>query len=275
MVNFVHNVTALAGAFTLTRIFDFQGHLVTLSQNQVFNGAPIVSFPPTSGALNQEWFIDPLPANDGTFIMQNWLGNFFSAADAGQGNGDHSPAVAAPSSNVGLATVFKMQTVGSGPQVNFIQALGSDTYALTAWSNPDPATRTDPTTPITMERLMVPNSFMQTFTIQLALKAAFFSALKTNISKWEPARSAGERLFEFKISVGLDTKNYLKDWPASTNGSKPFVCLVMGAKEFVFYREGKQFFLQSNTGQLQSGGSSLFPLQIAVRLLSGDDGKLP
>ncbi|KAJ6528870.1 hypothetical protein B0H19DRAFT_1083211 [Mycena capillaripes] len=127
MVNFLHNFTALAGTFTLTRIFDFQGHLVTLSQNQVFNGAAIVSFPPTSGALNQEWFIDPLPANDGTFIMQNWLGNFFSAADAGQGNGDHSPAVAAPSSNVALATVFKMQTVGSGPQVNFIQALGSDT----------------------------------------------------------------------------------------------------------------------------------------------------
>ncbi|KAJ7462868.1 hypothetical protein FB451DRAFT_1180508 [Mycena latifolia] len=154
MVNFLHNVTALAGAFTLTRIFDFQGHVVTLSTNQVFEGAAV-------------WFIDPLPANDGTFIVENFLGPFLSAADAGQGNGDHSPAVASPSSNVGLATVFKMQTVGSGPQVNFIQALGSDTYALTAWSNPDPA-RTDPTTPITMERLMVPNSFMQTFTIQLA-----------------------------------------------------------------------------------------------------------
>ncbi|KAJ6563315.1 hypothetical protein DFH09DRAFT_1158932 [Mycena vulgaris] len=169
MVNFLHNVTALAGAFTLTRIFDFQGNVVTLSQNQVFNGAAIVSSPGTSGALNQEWFIDPQPANDGTFIVQNWLGPFLSAADAGQGNGDHSPAVAAPSSNVGLATVFKMQTVGSGPQVNFIQALGGDTYALTAWSNPDPATRTDPTTPITMERLMVPNSFMQSFTIQLVV----------------------------------------------------------------------------------------------------------
>ncbi|KAJ7452004.1 hypothetical protein FB451DRAFT_1186044 [Mycena latifolia] len=156
MVNFLHNVTALAGAFTLTRIFDFQGHVVTLSPNQVFEGAAVVSSPGTSGALNQQvrtegshslpaidlllqWFIDPLPANDGTFIVENFLGPFLSAADAGQGNGDHSPAVASPSSNVGLATVFKMQTVGSGPQVNFIQALGSDTYALTAWSNPDPA----------------------------------------------------------------------------------------------------------------------------------------
>ncbi|KAJ7132642.1 hypothetical protein C8R46DRAFT_1326710 [Mycena filopes] len=150
MVNasFLHNVTALAGAFTLTHIFDFQGHAVTLSPNQLFNGAAIVSAPLVAGALNQQWFVDPQPANDGTFICQNWLGQFLSAADAGNGNGDHSPAVSAPASNLGLATVFKMVPVNNGPQVNFVQALGSDSYALTAWTNPDPAVRTDPTTPV-------------------------------------------------------------------------------------------------------------------------------
>jgi hypothetical protein len=54
MVNFLHNVTALAGAATLRKIFDFKKQVVNLFGNLGANEAPITSFPETPGAANED-----------------------------------------------------------------------------------------------------------------------------------------------------------------------------------------------------------------------------
>ncbi|KAJ7145089.1 hypothetical protein C8R43DRAFT_1197229, partial [Mycena crocata] len=161
MVNLL-NITSLAGALTLVKIFDFQGHVINLSGN---SGAPenaIISFPETPGALNEDWFISPIDSS--TFTVQSLADSnaFISYAGKAQGDTFHSGVVASAALE---ATVFRMETVNSGAAVNFIDV--STNMTLTAWKNPDPATRTDPTTPLTMESLMNPKSFMQSFTVQL------------------------------------------------------------------------------------------------------------
>jgi hypothetical protein len=51
MVNFLHNITALAGAATLVKIFDFKNQVINLSGT---NGVTVISFPETPGADNED-----------------------------------------------------------------------------------------------------------------------------------------------------------------------------------------------------------------------------
>ncbi|KAJ7145090.1 hypothetical protein C8R43DRAFT_1197231 [Mycena crocata] len=165
MVNLLHNITSLAGVATLCKILDFQNHLINLSGgNPGGNGNPIISFPETPGASNENWFIVPQTA-PGTFTIESFSQRsfFVSYAAATIGLPAHSGALA---SNT-VPTVFRMETVGNGPAVNLVEV--STNFALTAWNNPDPATRSDPTTPLTVEGFMNPKSFMQSFTIQLRI----------------------------------------------------------------------------------------------------------
>ncbi|KAF7342086.1 hypothetical protein MVEN_01795900 [Mycena venus] len=163
MVNFLHNITALAGAATLVKIFDFKNQVVNLSGDNDADGTAIVSFPETPGASNEDWFIIP-QADAATFTLQS-VGQpsfFVSYAGAATQAFSHSQAVASSS----LPTVFKMEIVGNGPVVNLIDSATNS--VLTSWVNADPATWSDPTTPITMENFQMPKSFMQSFTITLS-----------------------------------------------------------------------------------------------------------
>jgi len=161
MVNFLHNITALAGAATLVKIFDFNNQVLNLAGAVGLNGVAIMGFPEVAGAANEDWFIVPQAAV-GTFTIQSvtapsfFLSYASSASKALQGQ--HSQVVASTT----LPTVFKMETVGSGPAVNLIDS--NSGFALTSWINPDDAW-TDPSTPITMETFQMPESFMQSFKV--------------------------------------------------------------------------------------------------------------
>jgi hypothetical protein len=48
MVNFLHNITALAGAATLVKIFDNKNQLVNLAGNVGVNGVAIFTYPETA-----------------------------------------------------------------------------------------------------------------------------------------------------------------------------------------------------------------------------------
>ncbi|KAJ7582293.1 hypothetical protein C8J56DRAFT_1056439 [Mycena floridula] len=68
MVNFLHNITVLADAATLCKIFDFQGRVINLSGAQTINGTPVISFT-ESGAQNENWFIAPQASCNGLFTV--------------------------------------------------------------------------------------------------------------------------------------------------------------------------------------------------------------
>ncbi|KAJ6466982.1 hypothetical protein C8R45DRAFT_482390 [Mycena sanguinolenta] len=160
MVNFLQNLTALAGAATLVTISDFKNQVINLSGDGGADGNAIISFPNTPGAVNQAWLM--IPQSDTTFTLQS-VGQpsfFVSYAAAAIGLPAHSPAVASST----LPTVFTMEAVGNGA-VNLIDSVSH--FVLTSWVNADPVTWTDPTTPITMENFNMPKSFMQSFTITL------------------------------------------------------------------------------------------------------------
>ncbi|KAJ6542312.1 hypothetical protein DFH09DRAFT_1173999, partial [Mycena vulgaris] len=162
MVNILHNITALVGAATICKILDFQSHLINLSgSSPVPNGDAIISFPEDPGAPNENWLLVPQAAT-GTFILQSVLSPsvFVSYSTFGQGSSG-SVVIASNTS----PTVFRMQTVGNGPAVNLLEV--STNFTLTAWNNPDPTTRTNPATPLTMEVLNTPRSVIQSFTVQI------------------------------------------------------------------------------------------------------------
>ncbi|KAF7333692.1 hypothetical protein MVEN_02325400 [Mycena venus] len=160
MVNILTNITALAGAATLVNIVDFKKQVLDLSNSFAINGNPIISFPEGAGQTNQAWLLTP-QATAGTFTLQSVAAPSFSVSYTGAAAGvaQHSQAVA---SNT-LATVFKMTAVGNGT-VNLIDTVTGT--ALTSWVNANPGNWNDPTTPITMEVLNAPPSFMQSFTVQ-------------------------------------------------------------------------------------------------------------
>jgi hypothetical protein len=53
MVNFLHNLTALAGVGTIVKIFDFKNETINLSGDAGVTGNAIISFPQTPGAANE------------------------------------------------------------------------------------------------------------------------------------------------------------------------------------------------------------------------------
>ncbi|KAJ7482661.1 hypothetical protein FB451DRAFT_1364600 [Mycena latifolia] len=155
MVNFLHNITVLAGAATVCRIFDFKNGVVSLAGGLGEDGIAI-----GTGPL---WWIIP-QATAGTFTLQN-VGQpavFVSYAAAARKVPGHSQTVASGD----LPTVFKMGAVAGGPAVSFIDT--ATNTALTAWANADPTTSTIQGTPLTMEAINVPHSFTQSFTIALS-----------------------------------------------------------------------------------------------------------
>ncbi|KAF7326749.1 hypothetical protein MVEN_02593900 [Mycena venus] len=161
MVNFLHNITVLAGAATVCRIFDYKNDVMGLTGGLGEDGIAIGTGP--GSATTQEWLIIP-QATAGTFTLQS-VGQpaaFVSYAAAVIKVPGHSQTVASGD----LPTVFKMVAVAGGPTVNLIDT--ATNAALTAWANPDPATSTIKGTPLTMEALNVPQSFMQGFTVALS-----------------------------------------------------------------------------------------------------------
>ncbi|KAJ7667550.1 hypothetical protein DFH06DRAFT_1182838, partial [Mycena polygramma] len=147
----------------LCKIFDFKNQAVNLAFNDGMNGVPIISFPETPGAPNEDWFIIPQPSG-GTFTLQSVAQSPFFVSQAGVAtgfSGHYSQAVASST----FPTVFTMQAVNGGPAINLIDSVTG--LALTSWVNPDPTTWADPSTPLTMETFNMPKSFMQSFTITL------------------------------------------------------------------------------------------------------------
>ncbi|KAJ6537573.1 hypothetical protein DFH09DRAFT_1178002, partial [Mycena vulgaris] len=168
MVNLA-SLTSFAGALTLVKIIDFQGNRLNL--NGGIGAAPgnsIISWPETPGALNEDWFLIPNSDNSSTFTIQSLAdsNSYFSYAAQTSGVGFlvvHSQVVV---SGAQLATNFTMQTADkTAGTVSFLQ-VGSDVNAaLTAWQNPTPSTRGDPSTPLTFETLTNPVSLTQGFIV--------------------------------------------------------------------------------------------------------------
>ncbi|KAJ6579267.1 hypothetical protein DFH09DRAFT_1147942 [Mycena vulgaris] len=143
MVNFLHNITVLAGATTVCKIFDFRNSVMTLAGNVGEDGIAIQTTPVVAGAENQNWLIVP-QATAGTFTLQNVArpAVFVSYAAAARKVPGHSQAVASDA----LPTVFKMVTVAGGPAVSLIDT--ATNTALTAWAIADPETWTSTVTPV-------------------------------------------------------------------------------------------------------------------------------
>ncbi|KAJ7884245.1 hypothetical protein B0H13DRAFT_1890100 [Mycena leptocephala] len=161
MVNFLHNITALAGAATVCKIFDFRSSVLTIAGGLGEDGVAIQTTPTVAGATNQEWMIIP-QATANTFTLQSVKqpAVFVSYAAAARKAPGHSQAVVSDA----FPTIFEMVAVAGGPSVNLIDTASNMT--LTAWAKADPAW-TSTVTPLTMEALNTPNSFMQSFTIAL------------------------------------------------------------------------------------------------------------
>ncbi|KAJ7911907.1 hypothetical protein B0H13DRAFT_1875380 [Mycena leptocephala] len=128
MVNFLHNITALAGAATLVKIFDNKNQLVNLAGNVGVNGVVIFTYPETAGAPNEDWFL--IPQANSTFTLQS-VGQpafFVSSATAATKaiQGDRSQVVASST----FPTVFRMQTVGTGPAANTPGLIDSTTGSV-------------------------------------------------------------------------------------------------------------------------------------------------
>jgi hypothetical protein len=134
MVNLV-NITSLLGAATLVKIFDFQGHSVNLGGNNGAFSNPIISFPATPGAANEnvctlctytytplltrvfQWFLNLV--NSTAFTIQSFADTnvFLSYAGLPAGLAAHSQILA---SGVQQAAVFQMEVVNSGPAVKSV-----------------------------------------------------------------------------------------------------------------------------------------------------------
>ncbi|KAJ7875653.1 hypothetical protein B0H13DRAFT_1894023 [Mycena leptocephala] len=164
MVNFLHNITALAGAATLVKIFDNKNQLVNLAGNVGVNGVAIFTYPETAGAPNEDvrllWFL--IPQENSTFTLQT-VGRpaiFASYATAATKaiQGDRSQVVA--SSTSPLCSECKRLA----PDRRSNSTTGS---VMTAWVNPDPGVWDDAATPLTMEGHNGPPSKVQSFTITL------------------------------------------------------------------------------------------------------------
>ncbi|KAJ6504906.1 hypothetical protein DFH09DRAFT_1368108 [Mycena vulgaris] len=163
MVNLV-NITSLAGALTLVKIFDFQDHLINLAGGFTTPGTAILSFP-EADASNENWFLNPIGST--TFTLQSQADSTVFVSYTGKAVGDTTFA-GVVASGASQATVFRMEPVAiGGPAVNFIEA--TTNAAVTAWKNPDSPTYANPATPLTMEPLMNPKSFMQSFIVELVL----------------------------------------------------------------------------------------------------------
>ncbi|KAJ7026558.1 hypothetical protein C8F04DRAFT_1190370 [Mycena alexandri] len=118
MVNFMQNITALAGSATLCRIFDFKNQVINLSGDFAANGTAIISYPETPGAPNEEWYIVPQAAA-GTFTIESFVQPNFSISYAGVTEEPFGPSALhsqAIASSV-FATVFRMESVGTSQQV--------------------------------------------------------------------------------------------------------------------------------------------------------------
>ncbi|KAJ6587520.1 hypothetical protein DFH09DRAFT_1307750 [Mycena vulgaris] len=165
MVNLV-NITSLLGAATLVKIFDFQGHSVNLGGNNGAFSNPIISFPETPGAANENWFLNLVNStiNSTAFTIQSFADTnvFLSYAGLPAGLAVHSQILA---SGVQQAAVFQMEVVNSGPAVNVVEVVSG--AALTAWQTPDPNNHPDPSTPLTLESSTNHQSFTQSFTLEL------------------------------------------------------------------------------------------------------------
>jgi hypothetical protein len=138
MVNLV-NITSLLGAATLVKIFDFQGHVVNLGGNNGAFSNPIISFPATPGAANEnvctlctytytplltrvfQWFLNLVNStiNSTAFTIQSFADTnvFLSYAGLPAGLAVHSQILA---SGVQQAAVFQMEVVNSGPAVKSV-----------------------------------------------------------------------------------------------------------------------------------------------------------
>ncbi|KAJ7629017.1 hypothetical protein FB45DRAFT_919782 [Roridomyces roridus] len=182
MVNFIQNITALASAATLCKIFDYKNTVLTTAGGSGSDNAAVTSTTNggTGGSTNQDvrvlksisgsnahrrddqWFIIP-QTTAGTFTLQS-LAHAAAAVQAP----DHSQLVV---SSV-LPTVWTMATVGGGPTVNLIDT--NTNHSLTSWAIADPAW-TAKITPLTMEPPVSPPSFMQEFTISLCAYSFLFT----------------------------------------------------------------------------------------------------
>ncbi|KAK7048812.1 hypothetical protein R3P38DRAFT_3175056 [Favolaschia claudopus] len=159
MVNFLHNITALAGIATLVNIVDFKEQLLNLNGANWVVGTPVISYRRTAGAENQDasgsqFFFDS------TFTIQS-LANPALFVSYGTALTEAGPVVNSQTvGSTSKAIVFKMQTVESGPAVNLIDTATGN--ALTSWATADAG---NSGAPVTMEALSMPLSFTQSFNI--------------------------------------------------------------------------------------------------------------
>ncbi|KAJ7643559.1 hypothetical protein FB45DRAFT_1052507 [Roridomyces roridus] len=154
------NITALASAATLCKIFDYKNTVLTTAGGSGSDNAAVLT-DPFVNAANQEWFIIP-QSTTGTFTLQSVAHPtvFLSYAAAAVQAPDHSQLVVSSA----LPIVWTMATVGGGPTINLIDT--NTNYSLTSWATADPAW-TAKIVPLTMEPPVSPPSFMQEFTISL------------------------------------------------------------------------------------------------------------
>ncbi|KAJ7629018.1 hypothetical protein FB45DRAFT_919787 [Roridomyces roridus] len=160
MVNCLQNITALASAATLCTIFDYKSTVLTTAGVSGSDNAAVTTTT-NGGGTNQQWFIIP-QTTTGTFTLQSVADPtaFLSYAAVTIPIPGHSQLVVSDS----LPTVWKMAAVAGGPTVNLIDTKSND--ALTSWAIADPSWPAN-NTPLTMEPLNSPKSFMQQFTISL------------------------------------------------------------------------------------------------------------
>ncbi|KAJ7824134.1 hypothetical protein B0H13DRAFT_1919300 [Mycena leptocephala] len=140
MVNFLHNITALAGAATVCKIFDFKNSILTIAGGLGEDEIAVLGAPVVAGAANQSWMIIPqVTAN--TFTLQSvaQLAVFVSYAAAASKVPGHSQAVVRM-----LFPPFSkwwLWLAGQRPST-------ATNTALTTWANADPATFTFQGTPV-------------------------------------------------------------------------------------------------------------------------------
>ncbi|KAJ6588527.1 hypothetical protein B0H19DRAFT_1248173 [Mycena capillaripes] len=166
MVNFLHNITALAGVATLCKISDFKNQLINLSGDFSANGLnAIISSPQSLGFADEAWLIVP-QASGGTFTLRS-VGEpafFLSYAGAAAQTTDRSSFSGCDFKHP--SDCIHNGSCRWGQAVNLIDTVTG--LVLTSWVNPEPVAWSDPTTPITMENFNMPKSFMQSFTITLS-----------------------------------------------------------------------------------------------------------
>ncbi|KAJ7876984.1 hypothetical protein B0H13DRAFT_1893451 [Mycena leptocephala] len=202
MVNFLHNITALAELSPDHRRRFGEDEIAVL-------GAPVVA-----GAANQDWMIIP-QATANTFTLQSVAqpAVFVSYAAAARKVPGHSQAVVSDA----FPTIFKMVAVAGGPAVNLIDT--ATNTALTTWANADPATFTFQGTPLTMEGLNAPKSIMQSFTIALC---RYFSALSL---------SSNTELKYSELNACVSRPSEMRTWLVNVLGLHWVIYTVMACSE--------------------------------------------